>query len=86
METNTTLDSLPTELSGKPRLDEKALLNYHNWHIVEVSGSRACLGPAAAAESLQSCSTLCDPIGGSPVPGILQARTPEWGAISFSDA
>ena len=83
-------DSLPTELSGKPRLDEKALLNYHNWHIVEVSGSRACLGPAAAAESLQSCSTLCDPIDGSPpgspIPGILQARTLEWVAISFSNA
>ena len=45
---------------------------------------------AAAAKSLQSCSTLCDPIDGSPpgspVPGILQARTPEWVAISFSNA
>ena len=45
---------------------------------------------AAAAESLQSCPTLCDPIGGSspgcPIPGILQARTPEWVAISFSNA
>ena len=45
---------------------------------------------AAAAESLQSCPTLCDPIGGSPpgspVPGILQARTLEWVAISFSNA
>ena len=45
---------------------------------------------AAAAESLQSCPTLCDPIDGSPpgcpVPGILQARTPEWVAISFSNA
>ena len=43
---------------------------------------------AAAAKSLQSCPTLCDPIDGSPpgspVPGILQARTLEWGAISFS--
>ena len=46
--------------------------------------------PAAAAKSLQSCRTLCDPIDvsppGSPVPEILQARTPEWVAISFSDA
>ena len=45
---------------------------------------------AAAAKSLQSCPTLCDPIdgspAGSPVPGILQARTLEWVAISFSSA
>ena len=45
---------------------------------------------AAAAKSLQLCSTLCDPIDGSPpgspVPGILQARTLEWVAISFSNA
>ena len=43
---------------------------------------------AAAAKSLQSCPTLCDPIDGSPpgsaVPGILQARTLEWVVISFS--
>ena len=43
---------------------------------------------AAAAKSLQLCLTLCDPIDGSPpgspVPGILQARTLEWGAIAFS--
>ena len=43
---------------------------------------------AAAAKSLQSCPTLCDPIDGSPpdstIPGILQARTLEWVAISFS--
>ena len=46
------------------------------------------LAAAAAAKSLQSCPTLCDPIDsspiGSPVPGILQARTLEWVAISFS--
>ena len=45
---------------------------------------------AAAAKSLQSCLTLCDPIDGSPpssaVPRILQARTLEWVAISFSNA
>jgi len=44
----------------------------------------------AAAKSLQSCPTLCDPIDGSPpgspVPGILQARTLEWVAIFFSNA
>ena len=46
--------------------------------------------PAAAAKSIQSCPTLCDPIDssppGSPIPGILQARTLEWVAISFSNA
>ena len=45
---------------------------------------------AATAKSLQSCLTLCDPIDGSPpgsaIPGILQARTLEWVAISFSNA
>ena len=45
---------------------------------------------AAAAKSLQSCPTLCNPIEGSPlgfpIPGILQARTLEWIAISFSNA
>ena len=44
----------------------------------------------AAANSFQRCLTLCDPIDGSPpdspVPGILQARTLEWVAISFSNA
>ena len=50
------------------------------------------VGPAAAAaaKSLQSCPTLCDPIDGSPsgsaILGILQARTLEWVAISFSNA
>ena len=46
--------------------------------------------PSATAKSPQSCPTLCDPTDGSPpgspVPGILQARTPEWVAISFSSA
>ena len=45
---------------------------------------------AAAAKSIQSCPTLCDPIDGNPpgsaVPGILQARALEWVAISFSNA
>ena len=57
------------------------------------SRSPACLGDtvaATAAKSLQSCPTLCDPIDssppGSPIPGILQARTLEWVAISFSNA
>ena len=49
-----------------------------------------CVWPPAAAKLLQLCPTLCDPIDGSPpsstVPGILQARTLEWVAISFSNA
>ena len=49
-----------------------------------------CWAAAAAAKSLQSCPTLCDPIDCSPpdppIPGILQARTLEWVAISFSNA
>ena len=58
----------------------------------EPSGKSAYIhaAAAAAAKSLQSCPTLCDPIDGSlpgsPIPGILQARTLEWVAISFSDA
>ena len=49
-----------------------------------------CWNAAAAAKSLQSCPTLCDPMDGSPpgspIPRILQARTLEWVAISFSNA
>ena len=56
-------------------------------HPYMVTGKAIAL-TAAAAKSLQSCPTLCDSIDGSPpgsvVPGILQARTLEWGAISFS--
>ena len=55
---------------------------------LQLYSSKNCV--AAAAKSLQSCPTLFDPIDGSapgsPVPGILQARTPEWVAISFSNA
>ena len=55
-----------------------------------ITGETIALTAAAAAKSLQSCPTLCDPIDGSPpgspVPGILQARTLEWVAISFSNA
>ena len=53
-------------------------------------GIRTSAAAAAAAKSFQSCLTLCDPIDGSPpgspIPGILQARTLEWVAISFSNA
>ena len=51
---------------------------------------RCQVSAAVAAKSLQSCPTLCDPIDGSlpgsAVPGILQARTLEWIAFSFSSA
>ena len=54
------------------------------------SKDRAYMYAAAAAKLLQLCLTLCDPIDGSlpgsPVPGILQSRTLEWVAISFSNA
>ena len=58
--------------------------------IMDARSQRKDIFAAAAAKSLQSCPTLCDPIDGrppgSPVPGILQARTVEWVAISFSNA
>ena len=58
------------------------MYRYESWTVKKAA--------AAAAKSLQSCPTLCDPIDGSPpgsaVPGILQARTLEWVAISFSNA
>ena len=59
-----------------------------NSHIYKYMNSYICA--AAAAKSLQLCPTLCDPIDGSPpgapIPGILQARTLEWVAISFTNA
>ena len=68
------------ELKEK-RVAEDEMVREHHW----LSGHAA-----AAAKSLQLCPTLCDPIDssppGSPVPGILQARTLEWVAIPFSNA
>ena len=59
-----------------------------NWSRLGTKGELGWTTAAAAAKSLQSCPTLCDPIDGSPpgsaVPGILQARTLEWVAIAFS--
>ena len=74
-----------TQVSASPAQAGRFLLLYHctTW------GS-PIRKTAAAAKSLQSCPTLCDPIDGSPsgstIPGILQARTLEWAAISFSNA
>ena len=64
-----------------------------NWlsshHVVNLKNCYR-VSAAAAAKSLQSCPILCDPIDGSPpgspIPGILQTRTLEWVAISFSNA
>jgi len=54
------------------------------------TGKTTALTAVAAAKLLQSCPTLCDPTDssppGSPIPGILQARTLEWAAIAFSDS
>ena len=55
----------------------------------ELSKGTESSAAAAAAKSLQSCPTLCDPIDGSPpgssIHGIFQARVLEWGAIAFSN-
>ena len=70
-------------------LDQKLVLMPY---LVSSSCCEFCpwFAAATAAKSLQSCLTLCDPIDGSPpgspIPGILQARTLEWVAISFSNA
>ena len=72
--------------------------NFHNLvsglalvaSVTNRMGQEWCSIASEAAESLQSCPTLCDPIDGSPpgspVPGILQARTLEWVAIAFPNA
>ena len=77
----------------------KSALHFSKWQLQPSSGWGQNSGhlsfsqftsAAAAAKSLQLCPTLCDPIDGSPAgspdPGILQARTLEWVAISFSNA
>ena len=76
---------LPTEVSVS------YYKRHHKGSTEVAKGSQAAdqAATAAAAKSLQPCPTLCDPIDGSPpgspVPGILQARTLEWVAISFSN-
>ena len=67
---------------------------YHSFQVLPLSSllfsNHSAAAAAAAAKLLQSCLILCDPIDGSPpgstTPGILQARTLEWVAISFSNA
>ena len=73
-----------TSGSSWPRNWTSVSCLHYRWILHQLSYA------AAAAKSLQSCLTLCDPIDGSPpgspIPGILQARTLEWVAISFSNA
>ena len=67
-----------------------SILNYLLISYILLSTFANVYAAAAAAKSLQSCPIVCNPIDGSPpgspVPGILQARTLEWVAISFSNA
>jgi len=76
-------------LRQKKRAREINLPDFSYTRKLESSRKYAAAA-AAAAKSLQSCPTLCDPIDGSPpgspIPGILQARSLEWVAISFSNA
>ena len=69
---------------------EKGQISRGHSHFFNEKIYNSCTAAAAAAKLLQSCPTLCDPIDGSPpgsrIPGILQARTLEWVAISFSSA
>ena len=77
--------------SISPSNEYPGLISFRmDWlNLLTVQGTLKSLA-AAAAKSRQSCPTLCDPIDGRPpgssVPGILQARTLEWVAISFSNA
>ena len=83
-EANTTLIPKPKTLEKKKTYRSLPLIN------IDARCSNTLLVIAAAAKLLQSCPTLCDTIDGSPPgspgPGILQARTLEWVAISFSNA
>ena len=89
---NTGVGSLSLLQQILPTQESKRGLLHCRWILYQLSykGSLGCLlAAAAAASSLQSCPTLCDPTEcsppGFPVPGILQARTLEWVAISFSN-
>ena len=79
-------------LGWEDSLEEKTATHSSilTWRIPWTEEPGGLQSAAAAAKSLQSCPTLCDPMDGSlpgsPVPGILQARTLEWAAISFSNA
>ena len=79
--------SLPTRVSSFCKMPIHAFCPFSYWIV---GGGFSYLISATAAKSLQSCPTLCNPIesnpSGSSIPGILQERTLEWVAISFSNA
>ena len=81
-----------TKTQRSPKQNKSSILQAQNLHIDQRNkiAQTYTHTAAAAAKLLQSCPTLCDPIDvsppGSPIPGILQARTLEWVAISFSNA
>ena len=82
-----TTSQIASKAGDDSTMTKSSLFTMPTWKIIFSSHSPRS---HAAAKSLQSCMTLCDPIDGSPpgspVPGILQARTLEWVAISFSNA
>ena len=86
------LESLPErqEVIGSPLGTEMQTAAICVISLYCADNAAAAAAAAAAAKSLQSCTTQSNPIDGSPpssaVPGILQARTLEWVAISFSNA
>ena len=88
----------PVFLPGKSH-GQRSLVDYKriattrsqkSWTQLSNKTTATAAAAAAAAKLLQSCPTLCNPIGSSPpgsaIPGILQARTLEWVAVSFSNA
>ena len=90
----TQADMTKVNISWSERYSNSGEINGTARRVVKAVGllsvSHISAAAAAAAKLLQSCPTLCNPIDrsppGSPVPGILQARTLEWVAISFSNA
>ena len=85
----------PRNLMVYPLVLKMLTFDCPNCQVTRKCGGMSCIGSiltgaAAAAKLLQSCPTLCNPIdgspSGSPVPGILQGRTLDWVAISFSNA
>ena len=79
-----------TRLGADCSSDHELLIAKFRPKLKKVGETTIPFTATAAAKSLQSCPNLCDPVDGSPpgspVPGILQARTLEWVAISFSNA
>ena len=89
LQTDSLLSEPPEKLSWNSSECEMVCMTF-DLVVSSKSGSFKILPSTVHAKSLQSFPTLCDPIDGSPpgspIPGILQARTLEWAAISFSNA